>query len=82
MGKENISQATQDQVDMLEAMQTECHNFTDNLVERARKKGNTVNYQDAMNVWLFSKLAEQELRIKFLEKENEQLDLFLDKLNK
>lgn len=50
-------------MDTTEQLQTECHK----AVELIMKKNKEVSYQDATNIWLFTKLAEYQKRISKLE---------------
>jgi len=49
--------------EITEQLQKECHE----AVELIMKKNKKVSYQDATNVWLFSKLSEYQKRISRLE---------------
>ena len=48
-----------------EQLQKDCHKTVDSITSKAK-----ASYQDATNVWLFTKLAEIETRLKKLEKGN------------
>lgn len=52
--------------EIMEDIQHKCHTF----VEKAMKGNSSISYQDATNTFLFTKLAELQNRIEYLEKIN------------
>ena len=57
---------SKEQEELTEKLQLECHGFIEKIIEISGKY-DSKSYQDATNVWLFSKLAELQLKNQELE---------------
>lgn len=50
-----------------ELLQEDCHKLSNKILE----KRPTLSYEDIVNIWMFTKMAEYELRLKKLENEKQ-----------
>lgn len=63
MEKKDIITMTPEETVIAEEFQRECHDLIDYILKEAK----TVEYQDAMAVWVFKRLANIEARIRKME---------------
>lgn len=65
-------------IEKAEELQKECFKFTEDIIKEDKIPGEK-SYQDLVNAWVYTKLAEYELRIAEIESDLEFNRRFVDR---